>query len=234
MKLRLKKTLSSSSRPKSRGFSLIELMFAIVIIGVIGIMLTSFMRDSSRSMLWSVNKSMITNDFRQFTQQIGNDAINADYVFLYSNFAVDNHNDRDDRVQSPFSGDFLVFVETGPFPNVASPRFYESITVYFREPGTDANRPAFRSRVDFPQGVNPAGFDLVNADFETLLTSQRNAIIDNATEVLQLVQGLTGNRLFRRINNGQAFLVNGEIIHGTNAQQVTNTYNLTISTRSLL
>ena len=211
-------------KKKNHAFTLVEMMFVLVIFGIIGIGLTALMINSSRDMLWSVNKSLITNDFRQFTGQISQDSLNASHAFLYPSFdqgVVSNPNNRRDQ---GLSGDCLVLVSTTPIPDINSQRFFERIVVYYRQPGNTPNRPVFRRERVFPNPTIPT-----TTTIETLLTTE----ISNfgpAEQVLELSRGLSEDQLFYRATN-EAFLINGEIIHGANRQRVTNTYNLTISTR---
>lgn len=215
-------------RTESHAFTLVELMVSIVVLGVISIALTALMVSSARSMRWSVNKSLITNDFRQFTQQISQDAINASHAYLYPSFGINVVNDDDNQLTWGESGDCLVLITVEPSDetDLNSPRVYRSIVVYNREPGVDGEeeegRPVFRrERI----GLNIP----VEVPLETVLNNQRDNF-DPPETVLQLSRGLSENQLFYRATI-DTFIINGEIIHGNNVQRVTNTYNLTISTR---
>ena len=216
---------SLQRRTKFRAFTLVELMFAIVILGVIGIGLTSLMINSAKSMKWSINKSMITNDFRQFTMRASQDAINASQAYLYPSFDVNDCDDKGDRRALDLSGDCLVLVTTEPSPTINSQRYYREIVVYNRESATDNDeRPVFRRQLRFTTLTIPT-----TTPVETVLSNQRSNFEEPQT-VLQLSRGLSENQLFLRATD-ETFIINGEIIHGKNAQRITNTYNLTISTR---
>ena len=168
---------------------------------------------------------MITNDFRQFTLRTSQDAINATHAYLYNSFNVNDCNDPGDRRGLRLSGDCLVLVSTEPSPTINSQRFYRRIVVYNREAaGAGEERPVFRRQIDLPRGTIPT-----TTSIEDVLAAQRNNFEDPQT-VLQLSRGLSEDRFFLRATNA-TFIINGEIIHGENAQRVTNTYNLTISTR---
>ncbi len=216
-------TKSLSSKRTNHAFTLVEIMFVIVILGIVGVGLTSLMIDSSRSMSWSINKSLITNDFRQFTGNISKDALNASHAYLYPDL---NSMTKSNRRASGLSGDCLVLVSTDPWPTINDQRYYRRIVIYYRAAGGTPNRPVFRIARDFPSipPTNPTTIDI-----ETLLADERSNFTQPET-VLDLSRGLSGNQLFYRATN-EAFLINGEIIHGNDEQRVTNTYNLTISTR---
>ncbi len=181
------------------------------------------MIDSSRSMSWSINKSLITNDFRQFTGNISKDALNASHAYLYPDL---NSMTGSNRRLSGLSGDCLVLVSTEPWPTINDQRYYRKIVIYYRAAGGTPNRPVFKIERDFPDvpPTNPTTIDI-----ETLLANQINSFTQPET-VIELSRGLSGNQLFYRATE-EAFLINGEIIHGNDEQRVTNTYNLTISTR---
>ena len=207
----------------NQAFTLVEMMFVLVIFGIIGIALASLMTDSARSMLWSVNKSLITNDFRNFTGRISQDTLNASHAYLYPGFDEDS-NGFSDRRQVGLSGDCLVLVFTEPLPEINSQRFFQKIVVYFRQVSNTQDRPVFRTELVFDPPTIPT-----TTTIEELLAAQRNNFAA-PQQVLELSRGLSEGQLFFRVTD-EAFLINGEIIHGQNTQRVTNTYNLTISTR---
>ena len=216
-----KPTTSQPSERTNHAFTVVEIMFVIVVLGIVGIGLTSLMIKSSRSMLWSVNKSMITNDFRQFTGNISRDTLNANHAYLYPDLSSMTE---DNRREIGLSGDCLVLVSTIPFPTPNSQRFYERIVVYFRDAEGAQNRPVFRTEIVFPTVDEPT-----TTRIEEFLAAERNNF-EQPEMVLELSRGLSENQLFFRATD-EAFLINGEIIHGENTQRITNTYNLTISTR---
>ena len=215
-------------KTKLHAFTLVELMFAIVILGVVGIGLTSLMIGSAKSMRWSINKSLITNDFRQFTLQASQDALNASHAYLYPSFNTNDCDDPGDRRGLRLSGDCLVLVSTEPSPTINSQRFYRRIVIYNRAADASENdiegNPVFRREITFLNPTIPT-----TTPIETVLAAQRSNFEDPET-VLELSRGLSENQLFLRAAN-ETFIINGEIIHGQNAQRITNTYNLTISTR---
>ena len=218
-------------KPGSHAFTLVEIMFVVTIFGIVGAGLTSLIIDASRSMLWTVNKSKITNDVRLFTLKINNEAVNANYAYLYSNF-----NQGSDQKDIDASGDCLMlayieFPVSDTLGDDPPPPYYERIIVYYRSADTEGYSPVFRAEAVFPEGtfLTSAYGENDEDGFDAFLTEQFNSFGD-AEEVLQLSKGLTDNQLFRVIGN-HTIVINGEIIHGENVQQITNTFNLTISTR---
>lgn len=210
-------------KQKAKAFTLVELLFSMIILGIVGIALTSFMVFSTESMFWSIRKSMITADFRKFTARITQDALNSNGIFLYNNFdpsAVNPVNPADRRAQG-LSGDCLILVSLEPIPDINSPRLYQKIVVYYRD--NSQNGSVFRRDLTFTPPTEDT-----STGIETMISTQRN----NLSEPRLMLEETIGNntsQFFYRVNE-TTFMVHGEIIHGNNAQEVTNTYNLTIST----
>lgn len=230
-----------TKKEKTRAFTLVEIMFSVFILGVIGAILTSLMINSAKSISWSIDKSLITNDFRKFTTRITQDTYNANFAYLYPafNFSVQNtnqnNNQRSDRVAVGFSGDCLVLVQTQAFPNVNSQKFFSRFVVYYRD-GNGAEKSVVRREFVLPQGVNStANIDNAPNFFEDFLNTQINRLSPPEI-VLESTRGhstddLAPNGLFFERLTSEAFLVNGEIINGVKSPSTQNTYNLTISTR---
>lgn len=213
------------------GFTLIEIIFATVIIGVIGFILTSFLMNSARSLSWSIDKSLITKDFREFTMQITRDAYNANVAYLYTSFLENDCDTPGDRREIGLSGDCLILIQAEPHPDVNSPRFYRRIVVYYRQPDPTGLGQLLRTERLFGEPLNPTNFEVDGEiePFEDFLNRERNFFSDPEI-VIESTRGLANRQLFNRLSNG-TFLITGEIFSGTNESRITNTYNLTISTR---
>jgi hypothetical protein len=56
------------------------------------------------------------------------------------------------------------------------------------------------------------------------------ADFDRVEEVVELAKGLADNQLFSNFRE-RTIIVNGEIVHGSAAKRVTDTYNFTVSPR---
>lgn len=227
-------------KDKTGAFSLVEIMYVTGIISIIGLILTSFMRDSARSMSWSVDKSLITRDFRLFTMNITQDAYNANFAYLYPSLNLADRNEFVDQRDLGESGDCLVLVKTEPFPDTNSQRFFRKIIIYYRQVTPAGDMAVLRQVIDFntaTESTANVGDDTnPNPDpdfFENFLSQQMNSTNLNPPEtVLESTRGLTGGGLFLLLDDFDGtFLINGEIINGLNADRITNTYNLTISTR---
>ena len=127
----------------------------------------------------------------------------------------------------------LVHVEF-PLPDEdgnSLPPYYERIVAYYRSADTEGYSPVFRREAVFPENAFLTSAYGENGEdgFDSFLKEQFSSFEDEE-EILQLSKGLTNNQLFRVIGD-HTIVINGEIIHGRNVQQITNTFNLTISTR---
>ncbi|TVP75496.1 MAG: type II secretion system protein [Puniceicoccaceae bacterium] len=209
---------------KSRGFTLTEIMFVSAILGLVSIVLVGFIRQTGESMNWATNKTLVVRDVRNFTTRITNEAFAANIGVVYSGFALNERNEVGKRLESGQSGDCLVLVHRAPLPQLGDPMHYTKLVIYFRQPDSDGVSPVYRAEVEFTTPQPTASITL-----EALLASNFPTIPTNAPVVLELSRGLASGNLFH--NLGGSFLINGEILHGKKAREVTNTYNLTISTR---
>lgn len=206
-------------KQKQKAFTLVEILFVTVILGIVGIALTSFMIFSARSMSWSIRKSMVTSDFRKFTGQITQDAINSNTIFLYNSFNPGDVTPAGQRSRG-LSGDCLVFVSYEPIPAINSPRFYQEVIVYNR----DAAGSVFRREFTYP---NPNILQ-TDSNIETIINALRGQF-STPRLVIEETVGNINNQFFYRVNE-TTFMVHGNVIHGNINQEITNTYNLTIST----
>lgn len=200
-------------------------MFVMAIMSLLTIGLLAFMIDMARGMSWATNKARIVGDVRNFTTRITNEAFDANVGYVYRGFSLAQRNNAGDRRGSGLSGDCLVLIHKERFPTMTDPEHYSKIVVFFRLPDAAGVGPVYRAEVEFSPPVNP-GSD----DFETFMAKHFPNNPTGFPIVLELSRGLTDGSLFQ--NRGEnSFLVNGEILHGNDNDEVTNTYNLTISPR---
>lgn len=211
------------------GFTLPEIMIALTVFGLVTIGLVSFTLDSSRSLFWATNKSLITKDVRNFTMRLTNETLGARAAFVYPSFTTGDRNEKEDQRQTGESGDCLVLIYYDPYPDIDDDEHYTKIIVFFRRPESDGLSPVYRAEVEFdpPLEIDTSGG---TNHFETLLASHFPNDQGDFPVVLELSRGLANGRLFRNFGNA-TYVVNGEILHGNKVKEVTNTYNLTISPR---
>jgi len=215
--------------PRSKGFTLVEVMVTMTIFGFVSIGLAAFIIEVNRGLFWSAQKSLITKDVRNFTTRISLETLGANTGYVYPGFNRADRDSVDDRRQSGQSGDCLVLIYMDPHPDIDDPKHYTRIVVYFRQPDAENVSPVYRAEKTFstPREIDTsAGPD----HFEDLLNAHFPPNPTGFPVVLELSRGLADGSLFRNFGNN-TFVVNGEILHGNQVKEVTNTYNLTISPR---
>lgn len=224
---------------EQHGFTLVEIMFAMSILALVMTGIMTFLVDSVRTTFITEQKLNINGDIRDVTNKLADEAREANYFTLYTSFypqyEVEPMGDfrepatgyaaADYRQRRGNSGDFLLLVYTGidPNPDDLEPAPIEKIIGYFRDGGTvdSEQAPVRRFEVEVPKADQ-------YEELETLIPSSTLSILH--PEVINLVTGLADGNLFYNIQN-RSVLVNGKIIHGNDAKQVTGTYNFTVSPR---
>lgn len=214
-----------SKTSRFKGFTLVEIMFVVGIMGLVSIGLYAFTIDMARGMVWSTNKAKIVKDVRSFTTRITNEAFDANVGYVYAGFSLAQRDAPEDRMESGFSGDCLVLVHKERFPTMEDPEHYSKIVVFFRLPDSGGVGPVHRAEIEFDPPRDPG-----SADFETFMAGHFPNDPTGFPVVLELSRGLSDGNLFQN-RGSSSFLVNGEILHGKGREEVTNTYNLTISPR---
>jgi prepilin-type N-terminal cleavage/methylation domain-containing protein len=209
-----------------KGFTLVEVIFVLAILGFVSIALTAFLLDTTRGLMWASNKALIVKDVRNFTARITREAFDANIGIVYEGFTLSQRNTAGDQKKSGQSGDCLVLVHKEPYPGFTDPEHYTELVVYFRLPDANGVGPVYRGQVEFP---TPVEID-PSVSFEAFIAKHFPDDPTGFPVVLELSRGLTDGSLFQ--NRGEnSFLINGEILHGNSTEEVTNTYNLTISPR---
>lgn len=204
-------------------------MITLTLFGFITAGLTAFMVDSTRGLFWTANKSLITNDVRNFTMRISKETLGARTGIVYKSFSLSDRDSVGDQKQSGETGDCLVLVSYDPYPDLDDPLHYTGLVVFFRRADEDGISPVYRAEKVFD---TPVEIDTSSgtSHFEDFLKAQFADDSEDYPVVLELSRGLADGNLFRNFGNN-TFVVNGEILHGNSVKEVTNTYNLTISPR---
>lgn len=206
------------------------MLIAMTLLSLVLAGLAAFLVEASRGMFWSVNKTKVSTDVRLFTMRITQETLGANVGYVYPNYSMESRNEASDRRQSGESGDCLVLVHTDPYPDIHDPKHYNKIVVYYRQADASGVGPVFRIEKTFDPPVPIDASTGVN-HFEGFLNTHflTHSWADSDI-VLELSRGLANGRLFRNMGNN-SFVINGEILHGNEVKEVTNTYNLTISPR---
>lgn len=221
--------------PKKRyvGFTLPEVLISLTIVGFLAAGLTFFMTDVSRGLFWGAQKIEISQDVRSFTMRIAAEARSANSAIIYPSFSATDRDSGVDRRDDGLSGDCLVLVNTEPFPDTDSPEHYTRIIVYFRKADATDNVGPVR-RIEWPSSGTTGTGHYIDATTKTI-EAQLASIAPNDSGdypvIVELSRGMADGRLFTNFRQGKVIVVNGEILHGNQAEEVTNTYNLSISPR---
>ncbi len=212
---------------RRQAYTLVEVIVVSTIFLLVTTGVATFMVDSSRSMFWVAKKSQISKDVRIFTMRITQETLGANVGYVYADYATTNRNRPIHRRGSGETGDCLALIHMVPYPNIDDAKHYSKIIAYYRQADESGRGPVYRVEKEFhpPAHINPA------VSFETFFRQHFPNHTDlNSEIVLELSRGLSNGNLFHNLGNN-TFVINGEIIHGNAVQEVTNTYNLTISPR---
>ncbi len=224
---------------RSRGFTLAELMISITVLGFVMVGVSRFAIENSR-LAFTVEKQLeINRDIRRVTSEMADEARQANYFVLYASFfplisgdpigdfrdPESGYTAADYRRRKSHSGDFVVFVYTGedPNPNDTTPPPIVRLVGYFRDDPEFLGiaQPVRKFAIDIP--VSDQGESV-----EDLIPDSDRA--SSYSEVISLISGLNDGDLFYNIGE-RSVVVNGKIMHGNTAKQITGTYNFTISPR---
>lgn len=224
----MKIRIHSSDR---RGYTLVEVLIAMGVIGFLVAGLLPFFIQTSTSLFVTEQKLKVNNDIRKFTSEMEDHAREANHYLIYATFATADRDGEADRKRDGESGDFMVLVfddnPIGVSPLISRP--IRRVVGYYRA-ATDPLDPASEGPVrKFDSDVDSWGVTFPsNLDVESVLPSI--AQVANFKRVIELSKGLANQRLFYNFHN-RSIMVKGEILHGSAIKRVSNTYNFTVSPR---
>ena len=199
-----------------------EMMVALAVATVVGLVLTTFVIRYTKSISFTTNKALITRDFREFSIRLSADALEATHVVIYPSF---DQMTRDNRRRMGESGDCLVLVRTVPFRGVNGDRIYQKIVVYYREAGASPTRPIYRRAFIHLGPIFSTKDQTIEEHLATIVDR-----LGPPKQVLASSEGFAGGDDFFYRKTVNSFRVNAEIHHGKHAREVSNVYSLTFST----
>jgi prepilin-type N-terminal cleavage/methylation domain-containing protein len=241
----MKKTLVKSPGRK-RGFTLVEIMVSVTIVGFVVMGTVALLAQTLRTYFYDSARIRINRDIRTFTQDMDTDAAYSNYFVILPNFSTRTKNGgaNDAILADGESGDFLLLVSTTTDVTTGTSYITQFIGYYRDATGTAAG-PVRKFKVAIPN-VNPATQG--TAPIATLLnTYMPTANQSTNSIVIQLADGLavgvdpttgaTTNGLFYDFFDHSA-MVRGQIIESssgnpndTTNRRAVNTYNFTVSPR---
>lgn len=222
-----------------RGFTLVEMMITLTIMGFVLVGVAQLMMDTARTTFITAEKFDIVADVRQFTLNMAEDARAANHFYIYRSFALNDRKEPENRLRDGASGDFLLLVFLEPWPNMNSPEHITRLVGYFRyaDPDNpDSEGPVYRFDLRYHDPnltVVPANS---SGEYVSAVTHTPESLIvgltanGNYPTVVQLSRGLADGQLFYNYLD-RSIMVKAQIIHGNAAKRITDTYNYTVSPR---
>ena len=213
------------------GFTLIELLLSLTILGLVMAGISSFFFQTNGMLFTNTAKLQINRDIRAITNEMTDNARNANHFTLYDSFYDDFRNPlppltgADYRQRDAETGDCVVFIFYGTdiTPWDATPPPIEKIVGYFRSIDDISNNTGPIRKFD----VDIAVSDQYNT-IESLIPAI--STVGTHETIVELSEGLADGKLFYNFRE-RSIMVNGQIYHGNDYKRVTDTYNFTISPR---
>ncbi len=213
------------------GLTLTELLITLTIFGMVMAGIGSFFLQTNKMLFTSTAKLQINRDIRAVTNEMTDNARNANHFTLYDSFYDDFRNPTapttgaDYRQRDAESGDCAVFIfyGTDPAPWDTTPPPIVRLVGYYRSIDNvpDNTGPIRKFDIAIPVAdQNDTVEDLIPA-ISTVGTHRT---------IVAMSEGLANQRLFYNFRE-RSIMVNGQIYHGNDAKRVTDTYNFTISPR---
>ncbi|WPJ98165.1 prepilin-type N-terminal cleavage/methylation domain-containing protein [Coraliomargarita algicola] len=220
-----------------RGFTLVEVLITMSI-GVLLLGFASmFFVDALKISLGVTNNLDIENSIRDITDQLSQDARNANSFVIYGTFFDEGHeisgsfrNPAEDvlasnyRKQAGESGNCCIFVYNGEdlTPLDLSPAPIKRIVGYYLNDVADS------------EGVELKRFDINIATAKQALSIEKLVPLvsdsGNHTVLVESANGLISGNLFYNLL-GRSIVVNSEIIYDLPTKTSGGTYNFTVSPR---
>lgn len=208
--------------PRARaGFTLVEMLIALTMFGVVMAMTMGMMTESLRSHYVSEHMNDLSTDKRLTTTRLVVDARQANTFLLYEDFTRARRDKADDRLSEGMSGDLLVLVY---FADTAQPwqtRPVERIIGYYLWPREDGAGSELRR---FEETFTPAA----TAELEVLLPKESE--VSSHRLVQPFVTGEISGRFFHNVRD-RSLLVQGTVRHGNNSLWIRDAYSFVLSPR---
>jgi prepilin-type N-terminal cleavage/methylation domain-containing protein len=244
--------LPASPRRSRRGFTLVEIMIAMAILGFVVMGTVKLLTQALRTYYYDSGRLRVNRDIRTFTQDMDTDAAYSNYFLIFPNFSTRSSGSPavDAYVADGQSGDFLLLVtitacttDNTPVSGlVAGHNYVTKLVGYYRDATTTTTGPVRRfittvSYADLTTSAytspGPPMATLLNAVMPTS-NQGTNAVVVQIAEGLAAGSSTTG--LFYDFQD-KSIMVRGQIIETDNGtindtnRKAVNTYNFTVSPR---
>ncbi|MGB0371568.1 MAG: PulJ/GspJ family protein [Opitutales bacterium] len=212
-----------SPKPNTSGFTLVEIMVTTFISSIVLAMVAGITLESSVTMFKTQHKLGINSDIRELTQKLFLEARASNTFYVYNSISKSDREDVSDRKDDGESGDMIALFQLEPHPTILDPEHATGIIIYHWETVDGGESPIMRIEHTFSSPM-----DFSESSPEALLDV---AVNQGSSETLVAhAQGLVNGHLFHN-SRGKTVIVNGQIIHGNSAKEVTDTYGFAISPR---
>ncbi len=212
------------SPAKPKGFTLVEILVVLGLMGVIITAVLGFVFQAMRIYVYDGGRLLVNRDMRTFTTSLASDAVASNYFRIYPSFQS-----RTTPVTDGLSGDFLVLAFTDT--NASTGAFtITQIVGYYRAPDDTTNPASLGPVRRFSLPIATAD---QSKDLPTLLAqyAPTSSAASNPV-VIQLAQGLSNGTLFYDYRD-RSVMVRGQIVdYGSKGGRAAiSTYNFTVSPR---
>jgi prepilin-type N-terminal cleavage/methylation domain-containing protein len=213
-----------SSTATTKGFTLVELLIAVGLMGIVITGVLGFVFQAMRVYVYDSGRLMVNRDMRTFTSSLSSDAVASNYFRIYTSFQS-----RTTPVTDGLSGDFLLLVFTDSNPSTGV-YIITQLVGYYRAPADTTNPTSLGPVRRFSTLIAAAD---QSKDVPTLLAQYAPTTSANINPiVIQLAQGLSNGTLFYDYRD-RSVMVRGQIVdYGSQGGRAAiSTYNYTVSPR---
>lgn len=234
------KTSPTSPSRLTRAFTLVEILVAITVMGLVVTGVIRLMSQTMRTYFYDGARARINRDIRTFTQDMDTDAAYANYFLVFPDFSTRTKNSgaNDNYLVDGQSGDFLLLISVSINATTGS-QYITKLVGYYRDAASNAVGPVRKFTVAVPS-VDPT--TLGATPMASLLDTYMPTTNQSSNPiVVQLAQALavgTSNTegLFYDFKD-RSVMVRGQIIEtGSGSatdvnRRAVNTYNFAVSPR---
>lgn len=233
---------SPAFRP--HGFTLVEILIAMTIMGLTTVGILQFTIQSLRVYSFDAGRIQVNKDVRSFTEEMTTNAVYSNYFRIYKNFATRSVTTGSTTTEAYMadgqSGDFLVFVFADTDLTTGKTTINRLIG-YYRDPAVPTDPASTGPVRKFDKIISPAVDPTVTPIYTILDNNVPTSTAHTNRIVLQLAQGLAaGTMPDGTVTYGlfynyyeHSVMVKGQIIENTGMsfRRAINTYNFTVSPR---